>query len=140
MSFLIEHLLIESLILKEEHDLESDSYNDLLIIEKKIKELKEKGLFTENEYKILTLISEGYFYEDVEKILGIGRATVSKIFTETCNRLSYYLGGNFTDEGTIDDLKERYRLTEKQIKILEDYIKSRYRHKIRHSKNFKKDK
>jgi hypothetical protein len=124
---------METPILKENHDLEDDSYNNLLIVEKKIKELQEKGLLDNNEILVIDYISQGYFYEDIERITGIGRVTVSKIFTEVCGKLAFYLGGEFTDAGTIYSLTEKYHLNDEQVEKLEDYIISRYRHKIRHT-------
>jgi hypothetical protein len=129
MSYIVESLVMQTPILKSEHDCESDSYNDLLLIEKKIKELEDKNLLTDNEILILNYFSQGYLYEDIEDITGIGRVTISKIFKEVCNKIAYFLGGSFTNEGLINDMIEKYNLTEEQTDKLDKYIYSRYRQK-----------
>jgi hypothetical protein len=130
MSFLVEHLILETTRLKETHDLESDDYNDLLLIEKKIKELKSKQLLTDNEVLVLDYFSQGYLYKDMEEIMGIGRVTIIKIFKEVCQKIAYFLGGSFTDEGEVEEMAIKYNLNDEQIEKLEKFISSRYRHRL----------
>jgi len=116
--------------IREVNDIDSDDYNDLLIIEKKIKEMRGQDFITNLEFKILTLIQSGYLFGDIETIIDVGRDTVSKIFKNVCERIAYSLGGEFTDEGFIKEVADRHRLTEEDTTILEEFMESNLRHKI----------
>ena len=130
MSWIIERLIMEKLKLKEHPDFDSDDYNDLLLVEKAIKSLRDKNQMTDVEYAIVCYIADGYLVEDIEKFTGISRPTVAKIYKDICNRIAFYLGGNFTDDGLIENLKKEYNLTSEQVSNLDDYMHSKYRHKI----------
>lgn len=120
--------------IKSNPDFESDDYNNLLMIEKKVSELKNKNLLSSIELTIIGLMSEGKTFGDLEKILRMSRVTISKIFIKSCYKISYSLGGIFTDSGYIDYMKEKYKLTEKEVERLEEYIVSKFKHKIMRSK------
>lgn len=133
MSWKVQRLLIDSLTLKENPDFESEDYNDLLILEKKIDTLAKQGLLSPLELKALSLLAEGYILEDIEKFLAMSGPTVSKLINESCNRIAYYLGGSFTDEGLISEMRDKYKLDNESIEKLIQYIYSKYRHKIMRS-------
>jgi transcriptional regulator CtsR len=109
--------------------IEDDQFNDLIVVEKAIKELFEMGLISEYELKIIEMLEDGSFKKDVSRRLKIKRETLIKDFDVVCSRIAYYLGGYFTDDGFLSHMSERYRLTEEQIKKMKLYMRSRYRHK-----------
>jgi len=135
MSWIVQRLLIEKLKLKENPDFESDDYNDLLLIEKALKNLREKNQITSLEYIIVDYIAEGYQVEDIEKFVGIRRQTIARIYKDVCNRIAFYLGGSFTDDGLIEDLRKEYNLSKEQVANLDDYMHSKYRHKLSRRSN-----
>jgi len=130
MSWIVQRRLMDTEAIREVNDIDSDDYNDLLIIEKKIKEMRGQDFITNLEFKILTLIQSGYLFGDIETIIDVGRDTVSKIFKNVCERIAYSLGGEFTDEGFIKEVADRHRLTEEDTTILEEFMESNLRHKI----------
>ncbi len=130
MSWIIESLIRDRWELKHNPDINSDSYNNILIIEKAIKELLEDKLITTLEVQIVNIISEGYTFSDIETKLGISRETTSKIFINTCKKIAYYLGGEFTDEGLIEHMELQYKLTPIQIDKLRKFMHSKLKHKI----------
>ncbi len=134
MSWIVESLIRDRWELKHNPDINSDSYNNILIIEKAIKELLEDKLITTLEVQIINIISEGYTFSDIETRLGISRETISKIFITTCKKIAYYLGGEFTDEGLIEYMETQYDLTTKQIEKMKKFMRSRFKHKISRNK------
>lgn len=130
MSWIVESLIRDRWNIKSNPDPDSDSYNNILIIEKAIKELLEDKLITSLEVQILNIISEGYTLSDLETKLSISRETISKIFMSTCLKIAYYLGGEFTDEGLIESMEDKYNLNPEQIVRLRVFMRSRFKHKI----------
>jgi hypothetical protein len=116
--------------IKVTHDFEADDYNNLLIIEKKISSMEKNNMFSPQELKILALIREGYLFGDIESIIGLGRDTVSKIFKNICERISFSLGGEFTNDGFIQEVSRKNKLTLEEQKKLEDFMGSNLKHKI----------
>ncbi len=130
MSWIVETLLRNRETIKSDMDIESDAYNDLLFIEKKISELYEKGFLSDFDVLILKSVGGGGSLTALERVLNKNRITISKTFTQLCERLSYFLGGYFTDDGFLEDVKSRYRLSEEEVEILANYTKSKFRHKL----------
>ena len=114
-----------------EADLDDDDYNNLLILESKIKELKNKGFIADKEIDIIKAVSTGRTLTSLEKSLGISREAISKIFYETCEKLSYLLGGQFTDEGYLNYMRTKYKLSEEEIENMEKYMRGIFKHRIR---------
>jgi len=130
MSWITQFLIMKRDELEVNPDFESEEYNDLLIIEKKISELKEKGILSPIELRIIDLMSEGKTFKDLEEIVGMSRVTISKIFIKACYKISYSIGDIFTDSGYLEYMKKKYKLTNKEIERLEEYIVSKFKHKI----------
>jgi len=133
MSWIVQHLLINSEVLHAQSDFESDEYNNLLVVEKKIEELLDKGLLSERELNILNVVASGDLYGDLDESLGLNRRTVYKIFNDICEKISFSIGDVFTDAGYISYMAEKYNLTARQIEKLENFITSNLKHKIMRS-------
>ena len=114
-----------------ELDLDDNDYNNLLIMEKKIKELHGKGLLADKEIDILNAVSTGQSLHKLEKELELNRITISKIFRAVCNKIAYTLGGEFTNDGYIAYMKKKHNLSGKQIDKLKHIIEGEYRHRTR---------
>lgn len=130
MSWIVQRLLMDSPRIRETHDMDSDEYNDLLIIEKKINDMKKRSLITPVESTILSYIVQGYLLDDIENFCGISRETISKIFKSLCEKISYSIGGEFTDDGYIEEIAKRNRLTDQEQDILKNFMSSKLRHKV----------
>lgn len=130
MSWIVQRLLMETPQIKETHDFESDDYNNLLVIEKKMKEMDKNNLFNTEEIEVLNLIRAGYLFSDIEPMLKVGRETVSKIYKNVCERIAFSLGGEFTDEGFIQEVSEKNNLTPEEQDKLARFMNSNLKHKI----------
>jgi hypothetical protein len=129
MSWLVQTLLKSRPYLLESHDLESDEYNNLLIIEKKVETLYKAGILSEFDLKVLGLVSSGKSIHEIEKELDLNRVTISKLFINLCGRIAYFIGGVFTDEGFIAQVAKNNNLTNDQVKTVRNYISSKFKHK-----------
>ncbi len=136
MAWLVENLLRNRYQVRTDTpDLESDSYNNILILERAIKELSEDKLITSLELQIIELVSAGYTFVDLEKVLGLSRETISKTFIMSCNKIAYYLGGEFTDDGLLEQMERKYKLTINQLQTLRNFMTSKYKHKLSRKEN-----
>jgi hypothetical protein len=127
MSWIIQSLLNNQDSIRETADIESDQFNDLILVEKAIQKLSSDGLLTESDLAILEFFRNVKTDKEEERP---ERHTVSKRYIHICDRIGYYLGGYFTDEGYLTYMCEKYNLTDEQMEILRNFIKSSYRHKI----------
>lgn len=136
-SLVVEHLLRNRLLIKlspyEKLDELSkyssgnfsDDFNNLIIVEKKIKELYTNDLLSDFDIEIINFVSDGKPLSDARAALDRDRTTISKNFSIICERIAYFLGGSFTDEGLIEELTEKYNLTEKQVAKAYKYLENR---------------
>jgi hypothetical protein len=127
MSFLVEYLLLNRESIKREADFESDDYNNLLLVERCIKNLYQTGRLSKKELINLDAFS---IYND-EKVVAVRLKehfyTVLSIFKTTCNRIAFELGSYFTDEGYVDYLTKAHNLYPHEIEILRKYIKRKHK-------------
>lgn len=105
--------------------IESDEFNDLLSVEKAIEELKDLNLLSNRDLEVLDREEDGNYNRG-----NPFRKTHSKHFSIICNRIAYYLGGYFTDEGYIDYLARNYRLDEDHKETLRRFMTSRFKNRI----------
>lgn len=120
----VEHLLLNKDEIKNKHDLNSDEFNDLILVEKTLD--KMLLLFSKNE-----LMAIDYYYHKVlisktkkQKSLLYGH------FRTVCKKVASVLGDVFTDSGYVDYMSCKYNLDEDQIERLKSYMESVYRHTI----------
>lgn len=108
--------------LRMDINFEDDQYSDLLIVEKKIKELYESQVLAKKELDILIGVSDGKSLIDLEGIVGMNRNTIAKILNSTCEKIAFILGGDFTDYGYLERMTQKYNLNEEQVKNLKEYM------------------
>jgi hypothetical protein len=128
MSWIIQSLLNNKNYIREKNDIESDQFNDLILVEKTIEELSKKGLLSTTDLDIIAEMSG-----DVSGFLGkpkSQRETENKKYSSICDRIAFYMGGYFTDEGYLAYMKTKHRLTEDQVETMRNYIASPFKHKI----------
>jgi hypothetical protein len=129
MSWIVETLLLDREKIRLVSNLNDDDYNNLLILEKKIKELIDKEVFTPLELDILSVLLSNKGLNNVHIRLGISKITFYKYFKIVCEKLAFSLGGYITEEGYIKYFITKYNLTEIQEKTLRAFINSKFRHK-----------
>src|SRR5574339_259984 len=126
MSWIIQSLLNDRERIKEECNVDDDDFNDLLLIEKAVDTLREKTLLSLEDLEVLKMreSSSPPLVTKGEKF------TRQRKFSALCDRIAYYLGGYFTDDGYLDYMQIKYGLTSEQVNTLREFIKSEYKHKI----------
>lgn len=122
MSWLVKNLIINSSNIRTEGDLESDDYISLLILENKIKELREKGILSKDEVELLILVSNHKSFSKAAEHTEITRQIISTKFDKITKKLAYYLGNYYTDLGYVKYIANKYKLNEEQINKLMKYI------------------
>lgn len=130
MSWIVQNHINNRIKIHTKSDIESDEFNDLLLIEKAIKELKEKGLLSEYEVNLLENATDKGFPLEFIKASEKSKYVLSKEYGKVCERLAYYLGGYFTDDGYLSYIQKKYALDDEKVELLRNFIKSEYRHKI----------
>ena len=134
MSWYVENLLrgshsIKNGIMQSENDIinsdmSSDLYMDLLSVEKTLKDLNDRGLLRLFDKKVVEALVSGMTIEEAAEKLGVARPTITKKFSAICDRIAFLLGDNFSDDGYIEYLKEKYNLKDEQVSKAIDYMKS----------------
>jgi len=126
MAWFIERLLTNSeKIHSGERD--SDMHGYLLTLENKAKELVGKGLFTKDEILLLNELMYGKTITQLGKEQNLSRVTTAMKIDALTDKLSMYLGGIYTDEGFLKYMQKTYKLTDKQVTLLEEKIKGNYK-------------
>jgi hypothetical protein len=105
------------------YNFEDETYSNLLVLERKIEELKTNGTITDKEYKIIELIKNCTSPDELEKEMHMAKFNIYKIFSSVCETIANELGGEFTNEGFLLKIKKSKNLSEEQIQRLRGYFK-----------------
>lgn len=118
MSWIIGEYIRQLPYIKERADINSDTYNHALMIEKTLNDMLQKGIMTQQESDVIWAVSAGYSYSEIARLLGIHRLTVSQVFKQITDRISYVLGGELTDTAFIERIQSTETLSEKDISAI----------------------
>lgn len=130
MSWIIQSLLRNSVALKSASDINSDEFNDLMIVEQKINNLYKDGVISDEEMALIRYMEDGKPLVNSKEGFGKNRISLSKDFVNLCNKIAFYIGGYFTDEGYLIYMKTKYHLTEEQVNQMMNYMTSKYKNKL----------
>lgn len=133
MSWIVQSLLNKRTEIKSTGDIESDDFNDLLMIEDAVTELHSKGVLTNEDLDIIKFFGDGGMQSEIKEEFDKYRTTIIRKYNAICERIAFFLGGTFTNDGYIDYMVTKYNLSEEQEKLLRDFIKSRYKNKVMRS-------
>lgn len=103
MSKLVQEYFRNYTSIRFSGDLEDDSYNNMLTIEKCVENCYKKKLITEFELRVIQGVCKGYNYSELSNILNADRLRISTTFKSVCSRIAYILGSEFTDEYLIEN-------------------------------------
>lgn len=129
MSWIIQSLLNNREVIRSTADISSDEFNDLILVEKAIETLVAENRISKEELDILGM-ADSVGYEKIDDLSKYERHTLSKKKEQICQRIAYYLGGYFTDDGYLDHIQKKHKLSSNQVELLRKYIKSRNKHRI----------
>lgn len=130
MSWYVETLLRNSIEIKSKHEFDSDEYNDLLFIERKIESLKKDGIISSEEIRLIKYVEDGKPLVESKKQYGKNRISLAKDFSNLCTKIAFYSGGYFTNDGYADYMKTKYGLSDEQVGKMLEYMKSKYKNKL----------
>jgi len=133
MSWLVEDYIMSMNTVKEASDFESQAYDEIIAIEMAIDVLSSLHILTDKELKVINLLKEGNLYADVARKLGLARQTVPIVFRKACNKIAIHLGKEFTDEGFKAKMINKYNLSSSEIKKMDKYMNSRFKHRLKRS-------
>jgi hypothetical protein len=133
MSWIVGEYIRDFFYIIERANIDSDAYNNAIIIEKIIENMKKDNLISNQELIIIGKVAEGYSYSEIARDIKIHRLTVSEIFKNVTDRIAYMLGGEFTDVAFVEPILERMQLVEPSVD--EDEIYSRLRRGFSNKKN-----
>jgi len=118
MSWIIGEYIRQLPYIKERADINSDTYNHAIIIEQALDNMLKQELISQQESDVIWSVSAGYSYSEIARLLGIHRLTVSEIFKQVTDRISFILGGELTDVAFIERIQGSERLSEKDISAM----------------------
>lgn len=102
-----------------------DLYDDLITVEEKIKHLYKQGYMTDFDLLVISCVQTNKSFRKLEKEYGISRLTLSTRFRKICEKIAFYLGDYFLDEGYIIKLQKKYRLSTSEMRKLNKYFSRR---------------
>ncbi len=94
---------------------DSELYDDLLTVEKKITELYQERLISDYDLIIINCVASNKSFRLLEKKYKISRLKLSTDFKNICAKIAFYLDSSFSDEGYMKKLKQKYHLTDEQV-------------------------
>ena len=130
MSWIVQTLLRDRYKIKQNPDFDSDEYLDILLIESKISSLRKEGVLSQRDLNILYGISDGMALKDLGKLIGKTDNTVYKYFVSLCGVIGYSLGDQFTDEGYLEMMREKYDLSPEQLIVMQNYMNSKHKYRL----------
>lgn len=98
-----------------------------------MKELYNKGFLSELDMFIIELASDGRSMAELAAAMGRAEPRISATFIQICERIAYFMGGYFTDEGFLENMKIEHRLTDEHIDKLRVHIKGKFKHRLMRS-------
>jgi len=130
MSWYTEYLLRNSLEIKSKSDIDADDFNDLLVLEGKIQELYSNGLISQEELRLIEYIEDGKPIVNSKEDFGKNRMSLARDINKLSDKIAFYIGGYFTDDGYVHYMKTKYNLQDGQVEKMIDYMKSKYKNKL----------
>jgi hypothetical protein len=103
-----------------DYPFDSDEYSDLLTVEVKIRELIDNNSLTKNEILAVACLK---LNRASKRLVG---KTIFYSINSLLNKLAYHLGYYFTNEGYLNHLKTKYKLSDDDIIIARTYIEKDY--------------
>lgn len=130
MSWIVETIIKNKTSTLSKSDINSDEFMDLMAVESKIKYLKDALILSDYDVKVIDYFSDGNIFTTSKRDFGVLRNTLSNDFVKICNKIAFYLGGYYTDNGYVEYIRNKYKLNEEDTNKMVAYMKSKYKHKI----------
>lgn len=115
MSWIVGEYIRQLHYIKERGNINSDVYNNALMIEKTLEDMLENKNITQRESDVVWAVSAGYSYSEIARMLGLHRLTVSQIFKDVTDRISFILGGELTDGAFLERIENIEPISEEDM-------------------------
>lgn len=110
------HLILDS------GDIESDQFNNALSVKMTIERLYENNQISLFDAQVLNGVASGFSFSEIALMLVADRKRVSNSFKQTCNKIAYTLGDEFTDTGFMYRVAARHAVGDKKEKELKEFF------------------
>ena len=130
MSWIIQALLRSSVELRSESNINSDEFTDLMLLEKWIKDLHIANIISKEELELIHYVEDGKPMVNSKHDFGKNRISLARDFVNLCNKIAFYVGGYFTNDGYIDYMMVKYNLTDDEVARMVSYMTSKYKTKL----------
>lgn len=138
MSWVVSHLIRNRNIIKSNQsnnsNFDDDDYNNLIILESKIKSLHQHEILSDFDLIILDSVNDNVLHDKLKSVIK-DRHTLSNSFSQICKKIGFYLGGYFTDEGFLENMRINYKLNDNQLSELRSYMTGKFRNKLKRKNN-----
>jgi hypothetical protein len=115
MSLIVEEYMRRLPYIMEEGDINSDAFNNAILIKKCIKDMANKNLLSDFDKSIISLVVSGYNFSEISRLLTVDRSRVSATVKSVTDRIAYILGGEFTDAGLLERLQDIESISESDV-------------------------
>jgi hypothetical protein len=104
-------------------DIESNQFNNALSVKMTIEKLYKNEQISRFDARVLNGVASGFSFSEIALLLVADRKRVSNSFKQTCNKIAYTLGDEFTDNGFMYGVAARHAVGDKREKELKEFFK-----------------
>lgn len=134
MSWIVQHIInnhitIEANALKT-NDFDDSQYQDMIVIDEAIATLQSSGMVTDYELEVLDYVKAGGKFSTKIKTIKGDRGAQAKRYYDVCDRIAFFLGGYYTNDGYLDYMKSKYKLGDEELEVLRQYMTGNHKNKL----------
>ena len=123
MSLIVEEYIKSLYHILDAGNIESDQFNNALSIQTTIEMLKEKDNISEFDVGVLHGIASGFNFSELATLYCADRKRVAKSFRNSCRKIAFILGNEFTDTGFMYNVAARYAIGNAKQERLKEFFK-----------------
>ncbi|KKN54325.1 hypothetical protein LCGC14_0593030 [marine sediment metagenome] len=122
MSQIVEGYVRELHFILDAGNIESDQFNNALSVKMTIEKLHENDQISLFDAQVLSGVANGFSFSEIALILVADRKRVSNSFKQTCSKIAYKLGDEFTDTGFMYRIAARHAVGAKRENELKEFF------------------
>lgn len=122
MSQIVEEYVKSIHFILDGGDIESSQFNNALSVKMTIEGLFKNGQISSFDASVLNGVASGFSFSELALILVADRKRVSNSFKQTCDKIAYMLGDEFTDTGFMYRIAARHAIGDKKEKELKEFF------------------
>ncbi len=122
MSQIVEEYVKVLHFILDAGDIESDQFNNALSVKMTIEKLFDNEQISKFDARVLNGVAGGFSFSEIALILLADRKRVSNSFKQTCSKIAYTLGDEFTDNGFMYGVAARHAVGEQRENELKEFF------------------